>query len=78
MLFKKGEFGMKWLFLVVSLLCLLAGFFHIPILSWCGVDVFVLRGILIFTCLPVIAVSAIPLAIFLNKYCFKKNSNKRQ
>lgn len=69
---------MKWLFLVISLLCLLAGFLHIPILSWCGVDVFALRGILIFTCLPVIAVSAIPLAIFLNKYCLKKNSNKKQ
>lgn len=69
---------MKWLFLVVSLLCLLAGFLHIPILSWCGVDVFALRGILIFTCLPVIAVSAIPLAIFLSKYSFKKNSNKKQ
>ncbi|MFA6860719.1 MAG: hypothetical protein WCR30_04990 [Clostridia bacterium] len=54
-----------------------AGFLHIPILSALGVDVFALRGILIFTALPVIAIFSIPFA-----YCivllFTKNNNEKK
>lgn len=66
----------KWLFLTFSIICLGLGFLHIPILAWCGVDVFALRGVLIFTYLPIVAVSAIPLAIFISKYT--KNNQKHK
>ena len=65
----------KWIFLVLSILCLAVGFLHIPILGWCGVDVFALRGILIFTWLPTIIIFSIPLAIFIAKYA-KKGKDK--
>ena len=64
---------MKWLNLVLSIICVLIGFLHIPILVWCGVDVFALRGILIFAWLPILIISAIPLACFLNKNINRKN-----
>lgn len=66
----------KWLFLALSIICLGLGFLHIPILVWCGVDVFALRGVLAFTCLPIVAASAIPLTIFISKYAKSSKNNK--
>lgn len=63
-------------FTALSLAILIVGFLHIPIMVWSGVDVFALRGLLIFTCLPTVGVSAVPLAIctavWLSKWKNKK------
>ena len=67
----------KWIFLVLSILCVIVGFLHIPILCWCGVDIFALRGILIFTWLPTIIIFSIPLAIFVERYS-KKSKDKSE
>lgn len=59
---------------VISIAILIVGFLHLPILVWCGVDVFALRGILIFTTLPTVAICAMPFAICLIKHLSKKSS----
>lgn len=56
----------KWVLIVLTILSfglVIVGFLHIPILSWCGVDVFALRGVLIFTALPIVATFSVPFAI---------------
>ena len=53
------------------------GFLNIPILVWCGVDVSALRGILIFTTLPTVAICAVPFAICLTKHFGKKSKKNK-
>lgn len=48
---------------ILSIGLTVVGMLHIPILSWLGVDVFQLRGILIFTAIPIVAIFSIPFAI---------------
>lgn len=62
---------------IISIAILVIGFLNIPILVWCGVDVSALRGILIFTTLPTVAICAVPFAICLTKH-FVKKSNKNK
>lgn len=45
---------------------------------WAGVDVFALRGLLIFTALPIVAVSSVPLAICILFWVSKKNKKENK
>lgn len=58
----------KVITLILSILCVIVGFLHIPILNWLGVPVFKLRGMLIWTTLPIVGISGIPLAIWSHTY----------
>lgn len=49
---KKFRAVFEW---IISIAILVIGFLNIPIFVWCGVDVSALRGILIFTTLPTVA-----------------------
>lgn len=68
-------------FLTLFSLCLIVvGFLHIPILSWCGVNVFALRGILVITALPIVAIFSIPFAICVVKWLnlFKQDKTDKK
>lgn len=62
---------------IISIAILVIGFLNIPIFVWCGVDVSALRGILIFTTLPTVAICAVPFAICLTKHFGKKSKKNK-
>ena len=62
---------------VFSCILMVVGFLHIPILVWCGVDVFALRGLLVITALPIVAIFAIPIAICILKWDKIRKENKK-
>lgn len=63
---------------ILSFILLLIGFFHIPLLNLLGVDVFALRGILIFTILPTVGIFSIPFACCITLLINKVDKEKKK
>lgn len=62
---------------ILSFMFIVVGFMHIPILKWCGVDVFALRGLLVLTALPIVALCAVPFSVCMAKWDKIRRENKK-
>lgn len=64
--------------IILSVIFAIAGVCYIPILTAFGVDVFALRGVLLFSFIPIVSVCCIPLGLCINYWSKNKEALKKK